>query len=49
MQKQLVLLHGWGMNNKVWELIRPELNFLFDGEVRALDLPGYGESQQLHL
>ncbi|TMP86237.1 pimeloyl-[acyl-carrier protein] methyl ester esterase [Pseudoalteromonas ruthenica] len=48
MQKQLVLLHGWGMNNKVWELIRPELNFLFDGDVRALDLPGYGESQQLH-
>ncbi|WP_105214963.1 pimeloyl-ACP methyl ester esterase BioH [Pseudoalteromonas sp. T1lg22] len=45
MQKQLVLLHGWGMNREVWELVRPELNFIFDGEVRALDLPGYGHAQ----
>ncbi|WP_462157040.1 pimeloyl-ACP methyl ester esterase BioH [Pseudoalteromonas sp. GB56] len=42
MQKQLVLLHGWGMNREVWDLIHPELRFVFDGEVTALDLPGYG-------
>ncbi|MFY8273810.1 pimeloyl-ACP methyl ester esterase BioH [Pseudoalteromonas sp. SSDWG2] len=45
MQKQLVLLHGWGMNREVWDLIEPELSFIFDGEVKALDLPGYGYHQ----
>lgn len=42
--QQLVLLHGWGMNRHVWDLIEPELAFNYDGEILALDLPGFGES-----
>jgi pimeloyl-[acyl-carrier protein] methyl ester esterase len=44
MQKELVLLHGWGMNQGVWQLIQPELENLYTEEVRSLDLPGFGNS-----
>jgi pimeloyl-[acyl-carrier protein] methyl ester esterase len=44
MQGELVLLHGWGMNKGVWQLIEPELAFLYSGDVRSLDLPGFGNS-----
>lgn len=44
MQNECVLLHGWGMNQGVWQLIKPELEFLYSGKVRCLDLPGYGDS-----
>lgn len=43
MQNELVLLHGWGMNQGVWQVIKPELEFLHAGTVRSLDLPGFGE------
>ena len=43
MQNECVLLHGWGMNQGVWQLIKPELEFLYSGKVRCLDLPGYGD------
>ena len=42
MQNECVLLHGWGMSQGVWQLIKPELEFLYSGKVRSLDLPGYG-------
>ena len=42
MQNECVLLHGWGMSRGVWQLIKPELEFLYSGKVRCLDLPGYG-------
>ena len=42
MQNDMVLLHGWGMNQGVWQVIKPELEFFHDGEVRCLDLPGLG-------
>lgn len=42
MQNELVLLHGWGMNKGVWEVIQPELEFIYNN-VKSLDLPGYGE------
>jgi len=45
MQNELVLLHGWGMNQGVWQVILPELEFLHGGTVRCIDLPGYGENQ----
>ncbi|KAA1157643.1 pimeloyl-ACP methyl ester esterase BioH [Pseudoalteromonas fuliginea] len=44
MQNELVLLHGWGMNQGVWQLVQPELEFLYSGNVRSLDLPGFGNS-----
>ena len=44
MQNELVLLHGWGMNQGVWQLVQPELEALYSGEVRSLDLPGFGNS-----
>ena len=43
MQNECVLLHGWGMNQGVWQLIKPELEFLYSGKVHCLDLPGYGD------
>lgn len=44
MQNELVLLHGWGMNKAVWQLIEPDLAYLHQGCVRSIDLPGYGEN-----
>jgi pimeloyl-[acyl-carrier protein] methyl ester esterase len=42
MQKELVLLHGWGMNARVWQMIEPEIKQVFSGDVRSLNLPGFG-------
>ncbi len=47
MQNDMVLLHGWGMNQGVWQVIKPELEFFHDGEVRCLDLPGFGNAQSI--
>lgn len=44
MQSELVLLHGWGMNQGVWQLVQPELTFLYSGSVLSIDLPGFGNS-----
>lgn len=44
MQNELILLHGWGMNKAVWQLIEPDLAYLHPGGVRSIDLPGYGEN-----
>lgn len=41
---QLVLLHGWGMNQAVWQQWLPLLQQ--DWQVQALDLPGFGLSRQ---
>ncbi len=40
--KDLVLLHGWGMNLAVWEPIRPQLEQQF--RVWRIELPGHGAS-----
>lgn len=39
----LVLLHGWGLNVRVWDSILPTLAERF--KVIALDLPGHGRSE----
>lgn len=38
----LVLLHGWGLNLRVWDGLTRELSKLF--RVIAIDLPGHGRS-----
>ena len=38
----LVLLHGWGLNAKVWDCITPQLASHFT--LHLVDLPGYGRS-----
>lgn len=38
----LILLHGWGLNVRVWDSILPELTDRF--RVIAVDLPGHGRS-----
>lgn len=38
----LVLLHGWGLNAKVWDCITPLLSSHFT--LHLVDLPGYGRS-----
>jgi pimeloyl-[acyl-carrier protein] methyl ester esterase len=41
-RRDLVLLHGWGMNSRVWEPLAPALGGRF--RLIAIDLPGYGRS-----
>jgi pimeloyl-[acyl-carrier protein] methyl ester esterase len=43
--EQILLIHGWGMNSGVWSDIANDLAQLFPQKlIRAIDLPGYGES-----
>lgn len=44
MQNELVLLHGWGMNAQVWQLVEPEIATFYNDNVRSLNLPGFGGS-----
>lgn len=41
-KRDLVLLHGWGLNAEVWHNIIPELGAHF--RLHRVDLPGYGRS-----
>jgi pimeloyl-[acyl-carrier protein] methyl ester esterase len=41
-RRDLVLLHGWGMNLRVWDELRDALGRRF--RVIAIDLPGHGRS-----
>lgn len=41
--RELVLLHGWGLNSEVWSCIVPRLSPHF--RLHLVDLPGYGRSQ----
>lgn len=40
MKPNLVLLHGWGINSRIWDPVLPALLESF--EVTTVDLPGYG-------
>ena len=40
MKPRLVLLHGWAVNSRIWNLILDQLRARY--EVMILDLPGYG-------
>lgn len=42
-KRDLVLLHGWGLNIKVWRCIQTRLTPYFC--LHLIDLPGYGRSQ----
>lgn len=41
-KRDLVLLHGWGLNAEVWRCIVPLLSAQF--RLHLVDLPGYGRS-----
>lgn len=41
-ERQLLLIHGWGMNAAVWEPLLPRLEQ--DYRVTRVDLPGHGHS-----
>ncbi len=41
--RDLVLLHGWGLNAEVWSCIRERLGAHF--RLHLVDLPGYGRSE----
>ncbi|MFC3034834.1 pimeloyl-ACP methyl ester esterase BioH [Pseudoalteromonas fenneropenaei] len=47
MQSNLVLLHGWGMNKAVWQLVQQDLQSAGYNQVLALDLPGFGNAPWL--
>ncbi len=42
-ERDLVLLHGWGLNAEVWSCIQARLTPHF--RLHLVDLPGYGRSQ----
>lgn len=41
----LILLHGWGLNSAVWQLVAEDLAEYFD--VHCIDLPGFGVNHQM--
>ena len=41
--KDIILLHGWGMNLGVWGSLLPIISRSF--RVTAIELPGHGQSQ----
>ena len=41
--RDLVLLHGWGLNAEVWQNIVPRLSPHF--RLHLVDMPGFGRSQ----
>lgn len=41
----LLVLHGWGMNSKVWEPVKSQLEQHFT--VSFIDLPGHGENREV--
>ncbi|MCK5669219.1 MAG: pimeloyl-ACP methyl ester esterase BioH [Gammaproteobacteria bacterium] len=43
--KDLVLIHGWGFNNRVWENLIPYLESQW--RITCIDLPGYGAREKL--
>jgi pimeloyl-[acyl-carrier protein] methyl ester esterase len=44
-KKQIILIHGWGMNSGVWTNVAQRLSKIFPQYlIRAVDLPGYGQS-----
>lgn len=43
----MVVLHGWGMNQRVWQPIRARL--IQQAQVTWIDLPGHGRSSALKL
>ena len=42
--KNLVLIHGWGLNSGVWESISPELEQHY--RLTMIDLPGFGRNAE---
>ena len=42
-----VLLHGWGVNQGVWQLIEPKIENVVRENVITLDLPGFGDAQMM--
>ena len=42
-KRDLVLLHGWGLNAEVWQSIIPRFSAHY--RLHLVDLPGYGRSQ----
>jgi len=41
--RNLVLIHGWGLNNRIWKKFIPYLEHQW--RVTCIDLPGYGASE----
>jgi len=41
----LLVLHGWGMNSSVWQMVADDLERNF--QVMWLDLPGHGDNHQV--
>ncbi|WP_440054341.1 pimeloyl-ACP methyl ester esterase BioH [Pseudoalteromonas sp. T1lg65] len=42
MQKKIVFIHGWGMNNAVWSILQQELELVDGYSTESLNIPGFG-------
>jgi pimeloyl-[acyl-carrier protein] methyl ester esterase len=45
LKKQLILIHGWGINKAIWSQLQQVLQD--DINIIAIDLPGYGKNDHL--
>ena len=41
----LLLIHGWGMSGKIWEVIETDLSKYY--KLYIVDLPGMGKSEEI--
>lgn len=45
-KRNLILMHGWGFDNNIWQPLVPELSKFFN--LYLVDLPGFGLSNLMH-
>ena len=43
-KQDLVLLHGWGVDNRIWQPVLVHLALYFN--LHLVDFPGYGVAQE---
>ncbi|XBC40714.1 MAG: pimeloyl-ACP methyl ester esterase BioH [Buchnera aphidicola (Nurudea yanoniella)] len=44
-KENLILIHGWGFNSTIWNILLPKLKINF--KIHLVDLPGFGINNQL--
>jgi|TARA_B110000967_G_C18850663_1_gene544445 pimeloyl-[acyl-carrier protein] methyl ester esterase len=42
----LLLIHGWGMSGRIWEVVEADLSKYY--KLYIIDLPGMGKSEEIH-
>lgn len=45
--ENLILIHGWGLNSKIWNVLIQQSNLKKQFKLHLIDLPGFGKSDKL--